>query len=136
MYDLAADALDSPISRPQRITVNGERFLRVERPVAFSSRRAEGKERSYVGPELELCGFAWAVAKFKHFIEGAQCTVITDHAPLEGIVRASTHKDLTPELSRLRMRLSPYIHNFKFVHRPGKLHHNVDGISRLPIPDS
>lgn len=133
IYASAAEALDTPITRPQRVTIDGQQYLRIERPIAFSSRVAEGRERDYVGPELELCGFAWAFSKFKHWLEGAPVTVVTDHAPLQGIVSASTHKDLTPELARLRHRLSPYVHNFKFVYKPGLQHANVDGLSRLPV---
>lgn len=87
VYQSAADAMDKPIVRPTKLTVDGKVYLRVERPIAFSSRLAVGKERDYVGPELELCGLAWAFSKFKHYLEGSPCTVVTDHAPLEALSR-------------------------------------------------
>ncbi|CAO1625281.1 unnamed protein product [Parajaminaea phylloscopi] len=135
LYDSATDALDRPIKRSRQVLVNGQPHRLTERPVAFSSKLTSPSESNYVGPELELSGMAWAYAKFAHYLEGARVVVVTDHAPLEGILRAKDHKISSPALNRARQRLLPHLENLTCVFRPGATHTNVDSLSRLRIDD-
>lgn len=135
VHESASDALDKPIRRPVIRQIDGQHMVITEKPVAFSSTRTSKMQSALVGPELELAGLAWAFEKFRHLLEGARVTVVTDHAPLEAIVKAKTHKILTPNLGKARLQLAPYVHNFTFVFREGRSHSNVDALSRLPVPD-
>lgn len=135
LYDRAADAMDKPLTRSRIVSINGRLYKLIERPIAFSSKMTSTSESKMLGSELELSGLAWAFDKFRHFLEGAQCTVITDHAPLPGILRAADYKITSPTLAMVRAKLMPYLHNFRFVYKPGKTHTNVDGLSRLRLSD-
>lgn len=135
LYDRAADALDRPISRPRIIEINGRRYKVIERPLAFSSKMTSISESKMLGAELELSGLAWAIDKFRPYLEGASTTVVTDHAPLPGILRAADYKITSPTLAAVRQKLMPFLPNLRFVYKPGKLHANVDGLSRLRLED-
>lgn len=136
LHPSAAHALDQPIARPRRILIDGKPFLLIERPIAFSSKSTSAAESKMLGSELETCCLAWAFFKHRHHLEGADLIVVTDHAPLEGILKAKQERVSSETLRLARQRLAPYIHKFKFVYKPGKTHNNVDGLSRVPTSSS
>ena len=106
-----------------------------ERPIAFISTATSASDAKLVGLELEISGLAWAVHALQHFLEGAvQIIVVTDHAPLGAVLRSPTHslRQFTPRIERLRAYLMPYLDVMEFVHKAGRLHSNVDALSRLP----
>lgn len=132
LHPSPAAALDHPIARPQIVEINGVKYRLNERPVAFSSKKTSPAESKLVGSELEASALAWALDKFKHMIEGLSTTVVTDHSPLEGILRAKESKINSPILRKVRARVTPYLDNLKFVYKEGRAHSNVDALSRLP----
>ncbi|KAE8234081.1 hypothetical protein CF326_g872 [Tilletia indica] len=135
-HPVLEDALKGPIHRPRHIDVNGESLVLVERPVAFLSKLTSPAESRLVAPELELCCLAWAFGKLAHLLEGASVTVITDHAPMERMLRSSGNVTYGPTISRCRALLMPQLPNLTFVYRPGSSHVNADALSRLPPPPS
>jgi hypothetical protein len=48
------------------------------------------------------------------------------------VVESSSKTLTSPRVERWRMLLQPYIGQMSFVHKAGKLHGNVDALSRLP----
>ncbi|KAE8209216.1 hypothetical protein CF327_g6774 [Tilletia walkeri] len=127
-----SDALHGPVGRPRRITVEGRELVLVERPVAFLSRLTSPAESRLVAPELELICFAWAFHKLAHLLEGAMVTVVTDHAPMERMLRSTTAIPYGPTISRCRALIMPHLPNLRFVYRAGSSHTNADALSRLP----
>ncbi|KAK0518468.1 hypothetical protein OC834_007457, partial [Tilletia horrida] len=76
------DAMRGPIFSKRVLMVDGVSHELRERPVAFLSRLTSPGEQRMVAAELELSCLAWAFAKWAHLLEGAEVTVVTDHAPL------------------------------------------------------
>ncbi|CAJ0598126.1 unnamed protein product [Cylicocyclus nassatus] len=58
----------------------------LERVIAYASRTLNEHEARYPAIELEALGLVYAVQKFRPSIEGAKCTIITDHAPLKALL--------------------------------------------------
>ncbi|KAE8236117.1 hypothetical protein A4X13_0g9260, partial [Tilletia indica] len=128
------EALKGPIGRPRSLMVDDQELVLSERPIAFLSRLTSPAESKLVASELELCCLAWAFGKLAHLLEGAQVTVVTDHSPMEKMLRSTANVTYGPTISRCRALLMPQLPNLRFVYRPGPRHTNVDALSRL-IPD-
>ncbi|KAE8244770.1 hypothetical protein A4X13_0g6282 [Tilletia indica] len=128
--------LRGPLSAPKVVEVNGKSVTLRERPIAYQSRLTSISEQRLVAVELELCCFAWAFARLAHLLEGAEITVVTDHLPMAAMLLSDSGAKYGPTISRCRALLLPHLSNFRFVHRPGKAHTNVDALSRLAAPSS
>ncbi|KAE8217294.1 hypothetical protein CF319_g8588 [Tilletia indica] len=130
--DSLADALRGPVYRTRTLEVDGVSITLRERPVVFLSRLTSVTEQRMVAPELELCCLAWAFARLAHLLEGAEVTVVTDHAPLGPMLTSTSGIPYGPTITRCRALLMPHLHNLRFVHRAGSTHTNADALSRLP----
>jgi hypothetical protein len=72
--------------------------------------------------------------KFQPFIEGEQIILVTDHSALQW---AKTYENANRRLAAWGAIYSAYTPGLEIVHRPGKIHDNVDPLSRLRRgPDS
>ncbi|KAE8218031.1 hypothetical protein CF319_g8011 [Tilletia indica] len=127
------DLLQGPLSRPRTIREGDEDLVLTERPIAFLSRLTSPAESRLVAPELELVCLAWAFQKLAHLLEGAVTTVVTDHSPMERMLRSTTPIPYGPTITRCRAVLMPHLQNLRFVYKPGSRHTNADALSRLPI---
>ncbi|KAE8185576.1 hypothetical protein CF328_g7505, partial [Tilletia controversa] len=127
------DLLRGPLPRPRVVQDGPDRILLTERPVAFLSRLTTPAESKLVAAELELVCFAWAYNKLAHLLEGAFTTVVTDHSPMERMLRSHTNIPYGPTITRCRTSMMPHLGNLRFVYRPGPRHTNADALSRLPI---
>lgn len=136
LHDSAAIALDKPLRKPKRIEREGKVYEITEHPLAFSSVATAPKYRSKLGAELEAAGFLWAWSQFRHYLEGSQVVVVTDHAPLTSFLTSSAKADYSEVITAVRAMVMPYIHLCTFIHRPGVEHTNVDALSRLPTTSS
>ncbi|KAE8249732.1 hypothetical protein A4X06_0g3096 [Tilletia controversa] len=128
------DALRGPLARPRLFSEDGQELLLTERPIAYLSRLTSPAETKLVAAELELVCFAWAFHKFAHLLEGAEVTIITDHSPMETMLRSNAATMYGPTITRCRALILPHLANLRFIYRPGPRHTNVDALSRL-IPD-
>ena len=101
-----------------------------ERPVAFASRALHGAEENYSVTDGELLALIWAIThKFRSYLFGGPTfTVRVDHNPLVWLHQQTA---LTGRLARWHCKLLEF--NFKVVYRPGRLHSNVDPLSRNPV---
>lgn len=103
-----------------------------EHPIAFASKALQAAEKNYSVTDGELLAIVWAVTvKFRPYLYGhhLQFLIRTDHNPL---VWLQSQKNLSGRLARWQIKLMEY--NFRVEHRPGKVHSNVDPLSRHPDP--
>ena len=104
-----------------------------QRVIAFASRRlrpTEKNEASYSSMKLEFLAMKWAITeKFRHYLIGANFTVLTDNNPL-------VHFRTAP-LGALEQRWAAQLAQFNFSvqYRPGKSN-PADALSRLPTSAS
>lgn len=102
-------------------------------PVLFISRSLKPEETRYTATEIECLGVYWALHKLAPYVEGAPLlTLITDHSALKWIWNISPTTN--SRLHRWSLLLGPLKDVVKIEHRAGRLHSNVDPLSRNPLP--
>lgn len=94
---------------------------------ACASRSLSAGERNYSSYQGEMLAVVWAVKTFRIYLHGAKFRIITDHQPLQWLMRS---RNLTGQYARWALCLQEY--DFTIEHRPGVKHQNADGLSRLP----
>ncbi|KHJ86189.1 integrase core domain protein [Oesophagostomum dentatum] len=97
------------------------------RIIAYASRTLNIHESRYPAIELEALGVVFAVQKFRPYIDGAKCTVVTDHAPLKALLH---RKDLTGRLAKYQIILQEF--DITIIYRTGKANILCDTLSRHP----
>lgn len=105
-----------------------ETIVHVERVIAYWSRTLRSAERNYSATEREALAAKEALVKFQPFIEGESVILITDHAALQW---ARVYENANRRLAAWGAVFAAYP-GLKIVHRPGRIHSNVDPLSRLP----
>ena len=101
------------------------------RVIAYASRGLRPNERNmnnYSSFKLELLGLKWAVTeKFRGYLLGAKCTVLTDNNPLSHLQ--------TAKLGAIEQRWAAELALFDLTinYRPGRQNHNADALSRNPV---
>lgn len=99
-------------------------------PIAFASRSLRGAEARYPdfsSFKIELLALKWAVAeKFKGYLMGSRCIVLTDNNPLVHLQTAQ----LGAAEQRWAAQLAPF--NLEIKYRPGRLNRCADALSRYP----
>ena len=105
-----------------------ETIVHVEQVIAYWSRTLKSAERNYSTMEREALGAKEALVKFQPFIEGETVILITDHAALQW---ARVYENANRRLAAWGAVFAAYP-GLKIVHRPGRVHSNVDPLSRLP----
>lgn len=100
----------------------------VERVIAYWSRRFKPAETRYSATEREALAAKEGLVKFQPFIEGEWITLVTDHAALQW---ARTYENLNRRLAAWGAVFSSYQPKLDIVHRAGRVHSNVDPLSRL-----
>ncbi|KHJ89073.1 integrase core domain protein, partial [Oesophagostomum dentatum] len=95
--------------------------------IAYASRTLNIHESRYPAIELEALGVVFAVQKFRPYIDGAKCTVITDHAPLKALLHRN---DLTGRLAKYQIILQEF--DITIIYRAGKSNILCDTLSRHP----
>jgi len=101
----------------------------IERVIAYASRGLRPSERNYPAHKREFLALKWAVTdKFADYLQGVEFEVITDNNPLTYVLS-------TARLDATSQRWVAALANFDFSisYKKGKLHTDVDGLSRHPI---
>ena len=88
-------------------------------PIAFFSRKLSSAEVKYSAFDHELLGAYAAIKHFRHFLEGREFTLYTDHKPLTTAV--SSQSDRSPRQTRHLSYISEFTTDIQHVQ--GK--HNV-----------
>ena len=93
--------------------------------VSYGSRMLKGAEVHYSITEKECLGVVWAVKHFRVYLYGRKFTIITDHSSLLWLMNI---KDPNGRLARWSLYLQTL--EYTIVHRAGRIHSNVDVLSR------
>ncbi|GFS42995.1 retrovirus-related Pol polyprotein from transposon 17.6 [Trichonephila inaurata madagascariensis] len=101
--------------------INGE-----EHPILYLSKKFSRAERNYSTVERELAAIIFGLKMLKHYLEGQRFIIETDHNPLKYLNKMWGSN---PRLQRWALSLQPF--NFEIRYKPGKLHGNAGGLSRL-----
>lgn len=110
-----------------------EQFVnRIWRPVAFFSKKLKPSERRYSVFDRELLAIYLSIKHFRHFVEGRQFHVNTDHKPLTGAV-FSGRNDASPRQTRHLCFISEFTTDIRYVKGSGNA--VADALSRAPVPD-
>ena len=117
---LDTDASDVAIGGVVSQMVDGE-----ERPIAFFSRVMNSAQRGYCTTRRELLAVVSSLQHFRHYLLGAKVILRTDHHSLKWL---KTFKRPEGILARWVETLAEF--DIEIEHRPGRLHSNVDGMSR------
>ena len=91
----------------------------------YASRLLKGAELHYGITEKECLAVVWAIKQFRIYVHGKHFKVITDH---NALVWLMSIKDPTAKLARWSIYLQSY--DFEIIHRQGRVHSNVDTLSR------
>ena len=75
--------------------------------------------------EKECLAIVWAIRQFRIYLHGAHFTVVTDHNALVWLMNI---RDPTGKLARWSIYLQQF--EYTIVHRKGRIHSNVDTLSR------
>ena len=65
----------------------GAVLLQGGQPICYASKALTETEQNYSNIEREAVGVVWGLERFHYFVYGKQCTVHTDHKPLESIFK-------------------------------------------------
>lgn len=106
-----------------------ETTVYVERVIAYWSQTFKGAEQRYSTTEREALAAKEGLVKFQPFIEGEKITLVTDHSALQW---ARTYENSNRWLAAWGAIFSAYAPGLEIVHRAGRVHSNVDPLSRLP----
>ncbi|KAI0993586.1 hypothetical protein K3495_g14598, partial [Podosphaera aphanis] len=94
-------------------------------PVAYFSKKLTKTQQRYSAQERELLGILLAIQHWRHWIEGGDITVVTDHESLKTI---QTKFEQPPRMVRFLDAIEHY--NIKIIYRPGKANVLADYLSR------
>ncbi|HVX01066.1 MAG TPA: RNase H-like domain-containing protein, partial [Candidatus Babeliaceae bacterium] len=98
--------------------------------VSYFSRKLTEAEKKHSITDLEAIAMRDSIRKFSRYLIGRTFKVRTDHISLTYIQNLKT---LTGKLGRISLDLQAY--DYTIEYKPGRLHTNVDCLSRLPAED-
>src|SRR5437868_8020301 len=96
-----------------------------EHPVAYASKSLRPGEVNYEATELECAAIVWAIEYFYKYLGTSKFILVTDHIALQWLQTA----DPKGKIGRWILKLQPY--NFEVIHKPERIHSNVDALSHL-----
>ena len=99
----------------------------IERVIAYWSRILKAAERNYSPTEREALALKEGLIKFQAYLEGSEILAITDHAALTW---SRTFQNVNKRLMTWGTVFAAYP-GLHIIHRAGRVHSNVDPISRL-----
>jgi Integrase zinc binding domain/RNase H-like domain found in reverse transcriptase len=99
----------------------------VEQVIGYWSRTFKSAERNYSTTEREALGVKEGLIKFQAIIKGEKIICITDHVALQW---ARTYENVNRQLASWGAIYGSYP-GLEIVHRAGRIHSNVDALSRL-----
>ncbi len=99
----------------------------IERVLAYWSRLFKQAEKNYSSTEKEALALKEGLVKFQGILEGESIMAITDHSALTW---SNTYQGMNKRLSSWGLTYQAYP-KMKIIHRAGRVHSNVDPISRL-----
>nr|VZI07627.1 unnamed protein product [Spirometra erinaceieuropaei] len=122
---LMTDASSTAVGASLQQTVGG-----VLQPLAFFSKKLSPTETRYSVFGLELLAVYLSIRHFRHFLEGREFVVLTDHKPLVFALRASPDRYSPREIRHLNF-ISQFSCDIQHVH--GKENVVADALSRIEM---
>ena len=120
-FILDTDACDSGLGAVLSQVQDGK-----ERVIAYAARALSKAERNSSTTRKELLALVWGSEHFETYLYGRRFLARTDHSALQWL---KNFKNPRGQVARWLERLSDF--DFEVEHRPGHLHGNVDGFTRL-----
>ncbi|CAC5394823.1 unnamed protein product [Mytilus coruscus] len=111
----------------------GAAVMQENRPVAYTSRALNDTETRYAQIEKELLSVIFGLEKFHSYTYGRTVNVISDHKPLESIMKKPLHA-APKRLQRMPLRLQKY--DIIMQYRPGKEMYLADTLSRAYLKET
>ncbi|XP_063446850.1 uncharacterized protein K02A2.6-like [Mytilus trossulus] len=111
----------------------GAAVMQEDRPVAYASRALTDTETRYAQIEKELLSVIFGLEKFHSYTYGRTVNVISDHKPLESIMKKPLHA-APKRLQRMLLRLQKY--DIILQYRPGKEMYLADTLSRAYLKET
>jgi hypothetical protein len=115
--DASEEAVGSTLSQVDK---NGH-----DHPIHFASRQLTSAEKNYTVTEQEGLVVIFSFKKFRHYLLGYKAKIVTDHKALTYLVNKPN-----PSGRLVRWLLLMEEFDIDIVHRPGRRHGNVDGLTR------
>jgi cleavage and polyadenylation specificity factor subunit 1 len=125
---LTTDASDIAVGAVLEQTINNKPY-----PLAFFSKKLKNAEKKYSTFDRELLAIYLAIKHFRHFVEGRNFHIYTDHKPLTGAVFSST-KPMSPRQTRHLCFISEFSTDIR--HLSGKLNLVADPLSRDTLSET
>ena len=99
------------------------------KPVAYASKRWSEAEAKKSVTEKELAAVIFGVKKFRFFLKGAHFLVVSDHKPLQYLLKKRNAAE------HLRDKLLDLAEDYDFdiIYRPGQEIPHADALSRRPV---
>ena len=95
--------------------------------LCYASRTLNKAEKNYCVTRRELLAVIFGLRKFRHYLLGRHVRIRTDHAALKWVM---AFREPEGQVARWLQVLDTY--DYEVEHRPGRLHGNADGLSRIP----
>lgn len=99
-------------------------------PLSFFSKKLSSTEQRYSTFGRELLAVYLAVKHFRHFLEGRQFFVATDHKPLTYAIK-SGHSNASPRETRHLAYIAEYSTDIRYI--KGTLNTAADALSRMHL---
>jgi len=96
-----------------------------DHPIHFANKQLASVEKNYTMIEQEGLVVIFFLKKFRHYLLGYKAKIVTDHKALTYLV-----SKLNPSGQLARWLLLMEEFDIDIVHRPGRGHGNVDGLTR------
>ena len=96
-------------------------------PIAFFSRKLSNTETKYSAFDRELLAAYQAIKHFRHFVEGREFSLYTDHKPLTTAIASKT--DRSPRQTRHLSYISEFTTDIRHIR--GKFNVVADALSRI-----
>ena len=122
---IMCDASDSAVGAVLQQDIDGQWC-----PIAYFSKQLQCAQKRYSTFDRELLAIYQAVKHFRHFVEGRQFTIFTDHKPLTRALLASSDR-YTPRQVRHLDYISQFTSDIRHVH--GSQNRPADALSRLGV---
>ena len=111
----------------------GAALLQEGQPIAFASRALTDVETRYAQIEKEMLAIVWSVEKFNQYTYGREVSVLSDHKPLEAIMKKPL-ANAPKRLQGMLMRLQKY--TVHVTYEQGKNMFLADTLSRAYMPNT
>ena len=96
-----------------------------EYPVAYTSKSLRPGEVNYGATELECAAIVQAVEYFYKYFGTSKFILVTDHIALRQLQTADSKGKIGQWILKLQL------YDFEVIYKPGRIHSNVDALSRL-----